>query len=339
MADIQQAIDMIQRGRKKEAGPILEGFIRSNPQDVTSWFWYAETLDSDQKRVQLLEAYLKQNPGNAQVIKALEMLRVKLSSVQPASSISANIEADLSSNMDIEQTNGKVGTLYENEGFTGESNFARANWDEPDLAQEYSIPNIHIEANEKVMAYLKEVNPFSEIISPYSPKKVNKNHTHSDFIGHFDSMSSLPQNSKYVVYGCEALVHPETGIIFGFIVGTSAILRIPENILKELLDKKVSDLQRAMDSDSPATSQLEGNWASSWSFTEKLVHKCFGYYGMDPRVQSAIQLNFEEDYRKLPSPKSAPGGWLDRLFPLGILFLVLLMIALVILVLFSLNIF
>ena len=332
MADIQQAIDMIQRGRKKEAGPILEGLIRSNPQDVTSWFWYAETLDSDQKRVQLLEACLKQNPGNAQVTKALEMLRAKLSPIQSVPSAPSKMASGISSSIEIMGSNG-------DEASTKEANFASANWDEPEPSQENTTPNIHIEANEKVMAYLKEVNPFSEIISPYSPKKVNKNHTHSDFIGHFDSMSSLPQNSKYVVYGCEALVHPETGIIFGFIVGTSAILRIPENILKELLDKKVSDLQRAMDSDSPATSQLEGNWASSWSFTEKLVHKCFGYYGMDPRVQSAIQLNFEEDYRKLPSPKSAPGGWLDRLFPLGILFLVLLMIALVILVLFSLNIF
>ena len=303
MIEIQQAIDLIRQGHKKEAAPILEGFIRSNPQDVTSWFWYAETLDSLEKRIQLLEACLKQNPGNAQVIQALEMLRAKQSPAQSPPSIPSKMESGFSPSIGIEKPNGKDSAFYGDEALTNESNFTGANFDEQNPAQESVVPNIHLEENEKVMAYLKEVNPYSEIISPYSPKKVNKKHTHSDFIGHFAAMTSLPQNSKYVVHGCEALVHPETGIIFGFVVGTSVILRLPEEILEGLLERDVSNLQRAKDIDSSAISQLESNWASSGSFTEKLIHKCLGYYGMDPRVQAVIRLNFEEDYEEPLSSK------------------------------------
>ena len=74
MSDIQQAIDLIKQGQKKDAQPILETHIRANPHDIKSWFWYVETLDSAEKRIQLLEVCLKQNPGNPQVTNALEML-------------------------------------------------------------------------------------------------------------------------------------------------------------------------------------------------------------------------------------------------------------------------
>jgi hypothetical protein len=339
MADIQQAIDLIRQGHKKEAGPILEELIRSNPQDVTSWFWYAETLDSVQKRVQLMEACLKQNPGNAEVVKALDMLRAKQPPVQSTPSMSSNMESVPTSNVEIEGPKGEASASYREEALKEESNLSSGNEDEPDTSPESTTPNIHIEENEQVMAYLKEVNPFSEIISPYTPGKVNKNLTHSDFIGHFASMTSLPLDCKYVVYGCEALVHPQTGIIFGFVAGTSVILRLPKDILKELIDSGVSDLHRAKDIDGSAISQLESNWVSSGNFTEKLIHKCFGYYGMDPRVQEVLHLNFEEDYKEPQSSRSTHQGWTDRLFPLGIFLLVCLMIAFVIIVLNYLNIF
>src|SRR5215217_2933289 len=113
-----------------------------------------------------------------------------------------------------------------------------------------TIPNIHVLENEHVLAYLKEMHPFHEIIVPFSAKKVSQDITPSDFIGRFWVMSSLPQNNKYVIYGCEALVHPETGIIFGFITGTSVIYRLPDNILKEVRQNSLVNFRAMKDSSS-----------------------------------------------------------------------------------------
>ena len=99
---------------------------------------------------------------------------------------------------------------------------------ESDRSQENTIPNIHVPENEKALAYLKEMHPFKEIILLFSEKRVNQDTVPADLIGHFSSMSSLPENSKYVVYGREALVHPDTGIVFGFITGTSVVYRLPD---------------------------------------------------------------------------------------------------------------
>src|SRR5919106_1898654 len=108
-----------------------------------------------------------------------------------------------------------------------------------------AVPNIHLPENKNVLAYLKELHPFKEIIVPFSADKVSQDITPSDFIGRFAAMSSLPENSKYVIYGTEALVHPETGIIFGFITGTSLIYRLPDSILKEVRENSLVNF-RAM---------------------------------------------------------------------------------------------
>ena len=105
------------------------------------------------------------------------------------------------------------------------------NMNESDRYQENAIPNIHVPENEKVLSYLKATHPFRERILPFSEKRVNQDTTPLDLIGHFSSMSDLPENSKYVIYGREALVHPKTGIIFGFITGLSVIYRLPDNLL------------------------------------------------------------------------------------------------------------
>ncbi|PKN94425.1 MAG: hypothetical protein CVU44_04895 [Chloroflexi bacterium HGW-Chloroflexi-6] len=84
MADmLQDAINLIRQGKKHEARGMLEVLLRTNPQDVSNWFWYAETLDTIDKRVKVLELCLKANPGNAQAEKALNIMRARLSEASP----------------------------------------------------------------------------------------------------------------------------------------------------------------------------------------------------------------------------------------------------------------
>lgn len=81
---LQDAILFTRQGQKLEARAILESLLRANPKDVSAWFWYAETLDSLEKRVQVLELCLKANPGNPQAEKALAALRARLQPPTPA---------------------------------------------------------------------------------------------------------------------------------------------------------------------------------------------------------------------------------------------------------------
>lgn len=81
---LQDAIALARQGQKLEARTILEALLRANPQDVSAWFWYAETLDTLEKRVHVLELCLKANPGNPQAVKALNALRARLNPPAPA---------------------------------------------------------------------------------------------------------------------------------------------------------------------------------------------------------------------------------------------------------------
>lgn len=78
---LQDAIVFIKQGRKPEAKRILETLLRANPQNVATWFWYAETLETLEKRLHALELCQKLNPGNPQVERALSTLRSRMSSV------------------------------------------------------------------------------------------------------------------------------------------------------------------------------------------------------------------------------------------------------------------
>jgi hypothetical protein len=81
---LQDAIALVRQGQKLEARAILEALLRANPKDVSAWFWYAETLDTLEKRVHVLELCLKANPGNPQAVKALDVLRARLQPPAPA---------------------------------------------------------------------------------------------------------------------------------------------------------------------------------------------------------------------------------------------------------------
>ena len=89
MSTIDQAVQLIRQGNKKEAQKILQAAIKSNPKDVPAWFWYVETCSTDKERIQLLEVCQKMNPGNTQVAQALQTLKGKynVSSSQPAKHI------------------------------------------------------------------------------------------------------------------------------------------------------------------------------------------------------------------------------------------------------------
>jgi hypothetical protein len=175
--------------------------------------------------------------------------------------------------------------------------------------------------NEKVLSYLKEMHPFKEIIVPFSAKKVSQDVTPADFVGRFAAIASLPENSRFVIYGCEALVHPETGIIFGFITGTSVIYRLPDNILKEAREGNITNF-RVMNEQGMNMEDLESNWVGSPSITEPLVHKCFEYYAQTSPEPEVAHLNFEMDLTTPRTRESEKEEQSRRLLPLGMIIVV-----------------
>lgn len=194
--------------------------------------------------------------------------------------------------------------------------------DESDRSQENTIPNIHVPENEKVLAYFKEEHPFREIIVPFSADKVSKDITPSDFVGRFSAMTSLPENSKYVVYGHEVLVHPQTGIIFGFITGTSLIYRLPDNLLKEVREGNIINFHVVNEIGGNGMENLEDNWVSSPSITEQLIHKCFEYYGQASPEPEVVHLNFDLDLTTPRTREFEDRERVRRLVPLGIIIVI-----------------
>ena len=180
------------------------------------------------------------------------------------------------------------------------------------------LPNIHVPENKNVLAYLKELHPFKEIILPFSANKVSQDITPSDFVGRFASMSSLPENTKYVIYGSEALVHPKTGNIFGFITGTSVIYRLPDILLREVMEGNIVNFRVANDL-GMNMENLENNWVSSPSITEQLVRKCFEYYGQASPEPEEVHLNFELDLTTPRTREFEQKERRNRLLPLGVI--------------------
>src|SRR3972149_3778546 len=75
MSSLNSAIQLIRQGRKEEARQILEPLIKTEPGNIQAWFWYVDTCATVEKRIQVLEVCQKMNPGNSQVIQALQTLR------------------------------------------------------------------------------------------------------------------------------------------------------------------------------------------------------------------------------------------------------------------------
>ena len=320
MSDIQQAIDLIKHGRKREAQPILEAHIRATPHDIKIWFWYVETLDSLEQRIQLLEVCLKQNPNNPQVLKALEMLQEKLASSRSASISSSKVEP---------YTSSKTDAMHSDEVSTLSAPYEKQSWEEIVYKPKNSLPNIDIPENQNVIAYIKTINSFYEPIVPYDYDKVNNERNHpdlTDFIASF--ASKLPSDCKYVVYGCAALVHPESGIIFGFAISMNAYFRLPERTAREVethFDKIFYQGRKKVEPRSETGSAdgyfptLDSNWSRYGTYlTASLVRKCYDYYGKRRGDNGVIHLDIEHDLQKIHLPTFFD-KLLDRLFPLLIL--------------------
>jgi hypothetical protein len=75
MSSLNNAVQLIREGRKEEAQKILEALLRTEPANIQAWFWYVETCPTMDKRIRVLEVCLKMNPGNSQVVQALQALR------------------------------------------------------------------------------------------------------------------------------------------------------------------------------------------------------------------------------------------------------------------------
>jgi len=196
-----------------------------------------------------------------------------------------------------------------------------------ELYQNKAIPNIHVPTNEKVLSYLKDLHPYNEIIRPFSANKVNQDSTSSGLVGHFASMSNLPGDSKYVIYGTEALVHPNTGIIFGFITGVSVIYRLPDNLLREVREGDIINFRVMKEIDN--MENLESNWVTSQSITPQLVYKCFEYYGQTVPEEEAFHLNFDLDLTTPRTREFEAQEQSRRLFALGILVVACILLSLV----------
>jgi len=184
-----------------------------------------------------------------------------------------------------------------------------------DRSQTNTLPNVHVPENERVLSYFKEMHPFKEIIVPFSEKRVSQDTVPADLIGRLSSIPGLPENSKYVVYGREAVVHPETGIIFGFISGTNVIYRLPDTLLEEVREGNISNFRTAKD----MGLDLESNWVSSRSITEQLIVKCFEYYGQVTGEQEVVHLDFDLDLTTPRTPESEKQERSRRLLPLAMM--------------------
>lgn len=75
MSNLENAIQLIRQEKRWEAQRILQELITSEPANIQAWFWYIETCTTTERRIQVLEDCLDQNPGHLQVMKALQMLR------------------------------------------------------------------------------------------------------------------------------------------------------------------------------------------------------------------------------------------------------------------------
>lgn len=83
MSDLNTAIQLIRQEKRWEAQRILQELINTNPTNIQAWFWYVETCTTTERRIQVLEDCLDQNPGQPQVMKALQMLRSRAPVASP----------------------------------------------------------------------------------------------------------------------------------------------------------------------------------------------------------------------------------------------------------------
>jgi len=72
---LKTAIDLIRSGRFQSAQEILQPILKADVHNIPAWFWYIETCQTMDQRIQILEACSICNPDNSQVRSALEALK------------------------------------------------------------------------------------------------------------------------------------------------------------------------------------------------------------------------------------------------------------------------
>jgi len=85
----QQGISALKAGDKQSALKLLRLAIQNNPKDIQAWLWLSGAVDTNQERVECLQAILKIDPNNQIAIQGLAQLvsqgAVNLQVVAPSS--------------------------------------------------------------------------------------------------------------------------------------------------------------------------------------------------------------------------------------------------------------
>lgn len=92
MSTLQNAIDALQAGQKKEALVYLKQAVTENPQDATTWAWLARALDDPARQQECLRRALRLEPENAFALSTLELL-TKTPAAQPIDVPATVVEA------------------------------------------------------------------------------------------------------------------------------------------------------------------------------------------------------------------------------------------------------
>ena len=74
---LRSAIDRIKAGDKDGARQILVSILKESPDHEVAFFWYLDTIASNNDRIQALEIFLKRNPDNKKAHAILTGLREK----------------------------------------------------------------------------------------------------------------------------------------------------------------------------------------------------------------------------------------------------------------------
>lgn len=85
---LNKSIELIRAGDKATAQRLLKSLVESGPNNIAAWFWYADTFQTDQERLNTLQLCLARNPDNPQVKQALSSLMAQQSPKQQ--SVSTN---------------------------------------------------------------------------------------------------------------------------------------------------------------------------------------------------------------------------------------------------------
>lgn len=305
--DLEHAKSLIDQGKIVDAQSILTPLIYSNPHDIPAWFLYVETLDSTVKRLRVLEICLRQNRGDPEVTEAVDVLHKRLNKLSHAKFVKAVTAVD--------------------------------GWKVPffDLdAIERSkgrLPDIHLPVNEDVLSHLKNSSPHREAIVHFDHALLNNTQEPaiSDSIQYFLLQAEkLPQPCEYIIYGCPAVVHPESGIIFGFQKGPEIFYRLPpatvETISKhyEVVFDEAAGIKPGSSDVNSEFRTFDKYWINHGSYlTPSLIQKCYDFNGSVHN--KSIDLNIKEDLQKLFPTRSEK--LMNRLLNLSIFVLAIVAVA------------